>query len=204
MFVFIAGASTTRPVEGEIQRCEEIVGQAVGKAREQIRGGGRDDEHVVVLRDANVLHGAAEHCIAGALLVGPKAGDDFASGERGKRERLNELARRLRHDDLDGTAALAERPSEFRRLVRGNSTAYAQRDFHAECLYLPVCGVHRIAVASRILVLHQPAADFFHRRDGRLLGRAGQERPRAILQLPGALGRDDDETIRALLEIVRE
>ena len=53
-------------------------------------------------------------------------------------------------------------------------------------------------------VLHQAAAHFFHGDDGGLLGGGGQHRTRAALQLPGALGRHDDEPVGALLRIVRD
>src|SRR5579883_1959714 len=55
---------------------------------------------------------------------------------------------------------------------------------------------------GRIVVLHQPPPDFFHRRNRRLLGSGGQEAPRAVLQLARPLG-DDDETISARFRIVR-
>src|SRR6202795_2953174 len=53
------------------------------------------------------------------------------------------------------------------------------------------------------LVLNQAAADLFHGDDGRLLGRSGQGRTSATLQLARALGGDDDKSIDALLRIVR-
>jgi len=52
-------------------------------------------------------------------------------------------------------------------------------------------------------ILHQPAAHFLHRNDGELFRGCGQHRPRAALQLPGPLGRHDDEAVRALLLVVR-
>src|SRR5713226_2315886 len=54
------------------------------------------------------------------------------------------------------------------------------------------------------LVFYQAAPHFFGRDDGGFLRRSRQERPRARLQLPRALGGDDDETVGALLRIVRD
>ena len=48
-------------------------------------------------------------------------------------------------------------------------------------------------------VLHQAAPHFFRGDDGGLLGRSGQHRTRAALQLAGALGGHDDEPVGALL-----
>src|SRR5271163_3644552 len=56
---------------------------------------------------------------------------------------------------------------------------------------------------DRIRVLHQASPDFFHGSDRGLFGCGWEERTSAILQLPRALGGDDDETVRALFDIVR-
>src|ERR1700744_5928532 len=56
--------------------------------------------------------------------------------------------------------------------------------------------------AQRVGVLHQAAAHFLHGCYGRLLGCSGKKRTCAILQLPRALGGDDDVAIGALLFIV--
>ena len=65
---------------------------------------------------------------------------------------------------------------------------------------------HRIVVAVRQGsgegVLHQAAAHFLHGDDGGFLGRRRQHRTCAALQLPRALGGDDDEAVRALLRII--
>src|ERR1035441_1796310 len=52
-------------------------------------------------------------------------------------------------------------------------------------------------------VFYEPATHLFHRDDGRLLGRRRQQRVRAALQLAGPLGGHDDETVSALLRVVR-
>src|SRR5689334_8392789 len=56
----------------------------------------------------------------------------------------------------------------------------------------------------RIVVLHQPAPDLFHGSHGGLLGCRGKEAARAVLELPGALRRNDDESVRAGFRIVRD
>ena len=63
MLVFIAGASTTRPGERQIDGGQEIVGQAVRETRQQIGGGRRDHQQVVVLRDGDVLDGARKRVL---------------------------------------------------------------------------------------------------------------------------------------------
>src|SRR5882724_11969453 len=60
-----------------------------------------------------------------------------------------------------------------------------------------------VRILGQELVLHQPAPDFFHGDDGRLLRRRRQKRPGAVLQLTRPLGGDDDEAIDALFRIVR-
>src|SRR5579863_7322947 len=54
----------------------------------------------------------------------------------------------------------------------------------------------------RVCVLHQPTPDFFHGSYGGLLGCSWEKRTSAILQLPRALGGDDDEPVGALFNIV--
>ena len=60
-----------------------------------------------------------------------------------------------------------------------------------------------VLVNRGVFVLHQAAAHFFHRHHGGLLGGRGQEAARAVLQLPRALGGDDDEAVGARFRIVR-
>src|ERR1039457_1110321 len=55
---------------------------------------------------------------------------------------------------------------------------------------------------DRVRVLHQASPDFFHGSDGGLLGCGWEERTSAILQLPRALGRDDDEAVGALFDVI--
>src|SRR6266404_6309942 len=60
-----------------------------------------------------------------------------------------------------------------------------------------------VRILGQDFVLHQTAPHLFHGDNGRLLGRCGQERPCAVLQLTRPLGGDDDEAIDALFRIVR-
>ena len=130
MLVFMAGASTTVPVKARYRVVRKSCASPCAKLAMRFGGGGRDDQNFVILRDADVLHGAAENALAGAVLAGPETSDDFPSGERGKREGLDEFASGIGHDDLDRAAAFAEGTGEFRRLVRSNTAADAERDFH--------------------------------------------------------------------------
>src|SRR5262245_2487677 len=59
-----------------------------------------------------------------------------------------------------------------------------------------------VRILSQDFVLHQAPAHLFHRDDSRFLGRSGQKRTGAILQLPRTLGGDNDEAVNALLGIV--
>ena len=53
-----------RAGERQIKSGQEIVRQTVREACDQIGGGGRDHENVVILGDADVFHGAAENALA--------------------------------------------------------------------------------------------------------------------------------------------
>src|SRR5262245_44136482 len=59
-----------------------------------------------------------------------------------------------------------------------------------------------VRILSQDFVLHQAPAHLFHGDDCRFLGRRGQKRTSAVLQLPGALGGDNNEAVDALLGIV--
>jgi hypothetical protein len=53
------------------------------------------------------------------------------AGERGKRERLDELNRRRRHDDVNLKRLTLQGSHQFRRFVGGNSAGDADCDSHA-------------------------------------------------------------------------
>ena len=63
--------------------------------------------------------------------------------------------------------------------------------------------VHHIFGGTNSQYFNQPSADFFHGSHRGLLGRAWEKRTRTILQLPRALGGDDDEAVRAVFQIIR-
>src|ERR1035441_8055786 len=92
-------------------------------------------------------------------------------------------------------AASRSRPSALPRLYVRPKGADRQE---TRCL-LPSLGQPH----CQILVFYEPATHLFHRDDGRLLGRRRQHRVRAALQLAGPLGGHDDETVSALLRVVR-
>ena len=155
---------------------------------------GAIDEQFVLLRDGDVFDGA---------LDGEQVGEDLAAGERGEGERADELLRGRGHHDLHLVALLHQQARQFRGFVSRDAAADAEDDVHTG---LENGFGQRIVMAvgqrSGEVVLHQAAAHFFHGDDGGLLGRRRQHRTRAALQLPGALGGDDDEAVGALLRIV--
>ncbi len=74
-------------------------------------------------------------------------------------------------------AALHQRARQLRRFVRGNAAADAERtfirDISRRSAWLDSSSALRIL--HRIVVLHQTAAHFFHRRHGRLFRSGGQK-----------------------------
>ncbi len=183
-----------RAGEGEIESGEKIVRQAVCQFGHQVRRSRRDDKQFVLLRDRDVLDGAFD---------GEEVGEDFAAGKGSKGERADKLLRRPGHHNLNLVALLHQQARQFRRFVSCDAAADREEAPHR---VLENSFRHRIVVAvgqrSGEIVLHQAAAHFLHGDDSGFLGRRRQHRTCAALQLPRALGGDDDEAVRALLRII--
>jgi hypothetical protein len=76
------GGQNHGPGEGEIEGAQEIVGDAVGELAEQVRGRRRDDQDIIVLRDADVFDRTGQHIVRGTRAEHRR--DDFTAGERGE------------------------------------------------------------------------------------------------------------------------
>ena len=124
----MAGATITGRGGGEIERAEEIVGDALGELGDGVGGGRSDQQRVDGLRDRDVFDGGVEVGLLGRRAE--HAGDDLLAGERGEGQRADELLRRGGHDDLHAHAALLQLANDFGGLVGGDAAAYAQCDFH--------------------------------------------------------------------------
>ena len=107
------GRHQHRAARGQQEGAEEIVREPVGRLREDVRRGGRDEHGVGALGERDVLHGIWCLRIEEVLEHG-------ASGERPPRERSDELARVRRGHDGDAgpeawSAPAAGRPPCTRR-----------------------------------------------------------------------------------------
>ncbi len=107
-----------RGLRGEVQRRQEVVGDAVGEFAEDVRGRRRDDEQV----DAR--------CERDVLDVGIRAGLELALQHAMPRDRLegelaDELPRRARHDRDHVVPKLLEAAHHFDRFVGADSAAHA-------------------------------------------------------------------------------
>ena len=67
MLVFMAGASTTVPVKARYRVVRKSSAMPWAKLGDEIGGGRGDNQHVVVLRDADMLNCAAENALAGPI-----------------------------------------------------------------------------------------------------------------------------------------
>ena len=113
----------------EIERGQEVAGDALREVSQNVGRGGRDHERVDGLRDRDVLDGGID--VGRMLLAGSEhAGDDFFSGERGEGEGANELLGGAGHDDLHANAAVLQQADDFRRLVGCNPAGNAEGDLH--------------------------------------------------------------------------
>ena len=88
MFTFIAGATSTGARGRQIHRGQKIVGDAMRKLGQNIRGRRSHDQRLGPLRLADVFDGGFVAVLAGAGFI-PEAGDHLVSGECGEGERLH-------------------------------------------------------------------------------------------------------------------
>ena len=129
MFTFIAGATHHRSGGCEIQRAEEVVGDALRKLAREHR---RLPEQPA---SASIAWATAMCSIADSMLACESSraehiGDDFFSGERCKGERTNKFLRGASHDDLHANAAVLQQAHNFCRLVGRDSAGNAESNLH--------------------------------------------------------------------------
>ena len=188
--------------------------------RDQIRGGRRDHEDLILLRQADMFDCARERVLRAR--AGKQVGMDLAAGERGEGERTNEFLCRGCQNDVHGESAFHQGASQLGGLIGRDASTDAERYIHREIGHRKIgpcrTAVGRPAVKKPTLflghdlqvtfqvdirILHQTTTHFFHGRRGRLLRCRGQQAACAILQLAGALGGHDDEPVNAGFRIVR-
>ena len=98
---------------------------------------GAIDQQFVLLRHGDVLDGAFD---------GEQVGEHLAAGERGERQRPDELLRRRGHHDLHLVPLLHQQARQFRGLVSCDSAADPEDDLHR---VLQNGFGHRLVVAVR-------------------------------------------------------
>src|SRR5712691_3404098 len=118
----------------EIEGGEEVGGNALGKVRENVGGGGSHEESVNRLRDRDVLDSGVD--VGGLLFSGREhAGREhscnhFLAGERSEGERANELLGGAGHDDLHANAAVLQEPYNLGCFVSGDSAGDSESNLH--------------------------------------------------------------------------
>ena len=98
---------------------QHIVGYALRKLGNDVRGSGRDDEHVRFFCERNVLH-----VVLFALVESPP--HHLAVGESLEGQRRDELFGVRRHDDVHFRAEFFEPRHNLAAFVSGNAAAYAE------------------------------------------------------------------------------
>src|SRR5580700_1725125 len=91
---------------GQIERGQEIVGDAAREFCEDVGGGWSDQQEVGALRYRDVFDGALEISFASGF--GEEIGEYFLAGESGERQRSDKFAGAAGHCDLDGESVLLE------------------------------------------------------------------------------------------------
>ncbi len=113
----------------EIKGGEEIAGNALGKVRKNVGGGGSYQQSVDRLRDRDVLDGGVD--VRGMLFsLREHAGNDFFAGECGEGERANKLLGGAGHDDLHANAAVLQEPYNLGCLVSRDAAGDSESNLH--------------------------------------------------------------------------
>src|SRR6185369_3829777 len=94
----------------EAHRREQVTAQASCESAEEVRRRGRDDDDVGPTCELDVPHRSFRVRV-------PKIVPNTPARNRLERQWTDELARTMRHDDLNFAAALDEATHELRRLV---------------------------------------------------------------------------------------
>ena len=175
---------------GEIERGEEIVGDAARQLGQHVRGGRRDHQGIDALGDGDMLDGAFDVGGAGRVLAAKQIGDYFLPGQRGEGQRRDKFLRAARHHHLHVDAVLLQAAHQFGGLVGRHASAYAECDSHGSPLPAPFRRRRSIlaALASlsclahgnlRRLVLQLSGVQLFHGDARGLVGaRVGQQAAR--------------------------
>ena len=104
---------------------EQIVGQPCGGLREEVRGGGRDDDEIGLLAERDVPH---------LRDVVVHRGGDGVTADGFPRGSPDESERVLGRDDVHLVTVEHERPDEMHRLVRGDAAGDPHDDEHGSSL----------------------------------------------------------------------
>ncbi len=106
---------------GEIERAQEVVGQAVREAGDGVGRRRHDEQQIGRRRERDVLD-------VGIEARRPLARDDAPPGDRLEGQLADEAAGALRHHDGDVVALLLEAAHDLDRLVGADAAAHAHRD----------------------------------------------------------------------------
>ena len=112
----------------EVKRAQEIVADPAAEFCKSVRRRRSNQQQIGALRDGNMFDRTFK--IRLATRFGEQASDYFFPGERGKGKRLDELACRARHDDLDRETFLLQTAHQFGRFVGRHSAGDAESDAH--------------------------------------------------------------------------
>ena len=113
------GSDEERATRRERGHREEVVGEPVRELREDVRGGGRDDEEVRSVGEADVQD---------VRLLAPEIRGGGPPREGLERERRDEAGRGGRQDRVHARAGLRQQARELGGLVRGDGAADAEED----------------------------------------------------------------------------
>ncbi len=119
-------------IGGQHQGGQQIVGNALGQAGNQVRGGRRDQHQVGPLGQLDMAHGGFGSRVQQVEV-------DRVPGERLHGQRGNEFTAAPGHDHAHFGALVEESANQLRALVGGNAAADAEHDaFPIQPLHRPV------------------------------------------------------------------
>ena len=113
-------------IGGETERREQVVGEAVREATDEVGRRGRDEDSIGPARELDVAHRRF-----GGLV--PEVGAYRPARERLEGERRDELLRARAHHDLHFGAPLTQATHDFGALVRSDAARHAEQDAHRIC-----------------------------------------------------------------------
>jgi hypothetical protein len=134
-----------RALAGKAECREEVVSEAVRHLREEVGGGRRDEDQILIPRERNVPH-AVGHARVPHVRVHGMAGQ----GLHGRRR--DEAAGRFGHGDVHFHIAFSETPDELCALVGRNAAGYAEQDFFSRRIS------HVALFASRAASVNHPVS----------------------------------------------